>query len=77
MLKFHFKKQWLNFTDGWIIWHEELVRDEPDEPTIQNDPSSDIQVVDDIIKGILLEESLQMEMEDQNNDIVIFPLPEL
>ena len=77
MLKFHLKTQQLNFMDGWIIQCEELVRDEPDEPTIQNDPLSDIQVVDNIIKGILLEESLQMEMEDQNNDIVIFPLPEL
>lgn len=82
MLKFHFKKQRLNFTDGWTTRREALLRDEPDEPedpfayqsnagAIQNDVS---QVVDDIINGILLEESLQMEMEDQNNDIVVFPL---
>lgn len=64
--------------DGWITQREELVRDEPDEPAVhaQNDISSDIQVIDDIIKGILLEESSQMEMEGQNNDIVLFPLHE-
>ena len=78
MLKFHFKKQRPNFMDGWITQHEELVRDEPEEPAVhtQNDISSDIQVIDDIIKGILLEESSQMEMEGQNNDIVLFPLHE-
>ena len=31
MLKFHLKKDWLNFTMGWIMSEKQMVDDDPDE----------------------------------------------
>jgi hypothetical protein len=45
MLKFHLKKDWLNFTKDWATSHQQLLEDEPDEPCTQN--GLPVQISDD------------------------------
>ena len=35
MLKFHLKKDWLNFTTGWITSEKQMVDDNPDKDLLR------------------------------------------
>jgi hypothetical protein len=53
MLKFHLKKERLDFTRGWITSQKLLLEDEPDEPVTINRPVQDL---DSILRTIMQEE---------------------
>src|SRR6267154_6224641 len=53
MLKFHLKKERLDFTRGWITSQKLLLEDEPDEPVTIDGP---VQVLDSILRTIMQEE---------------------
>lgn len=54
MLKFHLKKERLNFTHGWVTPQKLLLEDEPDEPT--RDMPGQCKPLDDILRAIMQEE---------------------
>ena len=43
MLKFHLKKERLNFTKGWMTVEKEMLEDEPDEDPLQKLLQGDFQ----------------------------------
>ncbi len=43
MLKFHLKKEHLNFTKGWMTVEKEMLEDEPDEDPLQKLLQGDFQ----------------------------------
>lgn len=53
MLKFHLKKERLNFTAGWITPEKDLVDDEPEEDLLQNLLRGDFQdALDRVIRTV-------------------------
>lgn len=55
MVKFHLKKERLNFTSGWITSQKILLEDEPDEPGTENVPACD-DPLDRILRTIAQED---------------------
>jgi hypothetical protein len=73
MLKFHLKKDRLNFTKGWATSHQQLLEDEPDEPGTQN--ALPIQIVDDSYLDRALTAINQEEGHGIEDHIDVIPLP--
>src|SRR6267154_2508954 len=55
MLKFHLKKEHLNFTHGWVTSQKLLLEDEPDEPATSDRPVQ-LDPLDFILSTIMQEE---------------------
>jgi hypothetical protein len=79
MLKFHLKKDRLNFTKGWATSHQQLLEDEPDEPGTQNGlpvQISDDNYLDNVLTVINREEGYGIE---DHIDVIelpaVVPLP--
>lgn len=54
MLKFHLKKEWLNFTKGWTMSEKQMVNDHPDEDLLVKLLNRDLQDgVDKVMKCII------------------------
>jgi hypothetical protein len=57
MVKFHLKKERLDFTNGWVTSQKILLEDEPDEPDTENmSAQDDPQTLDRTLRMIIQEE---------------------